>query len=187
MIVGLLKGVVVGKYETADELPKGVKGITGVEDLKRKTGKELAVLFNSLVPEEKQVSKFASVLEGASAVWGAMEAYTVPNQMVKEVKAPKAEKEPKPPKEHKPTKTDAIRKYIADKNEFTVEEIMTLVDDDRRGNVTTTLTILCNPVRTKKDPIPYKYDKSVKKFVKIGTTPTPAAPPAAPAAEAPQA
>ena len=186
MIAGFLKGVLVGKYETAEELPKGVKGISSVEDLKKKSVKELSIMYNTLVgPDVLQAGKYASVLEGANAVWGAIEAATVTN-LVKEVKPEKAPKEPKAPKEHKPTKTDAIRKYIEGKDTFTVEEIMTLVADDRRGNVTTTLTILCNPVRTKKDPIPYKYDKTVKKFVKFGVTVTPEPAPAAPA-ETPQA
>jgi len=189
MIAGFLKGVLVGKYETADELPKGVKGITGPDDLKKKSVKELSILHNTLVgPDAPQVGKFASVLEGATKVWEAINAATVTN-LVKEVKAPKEPKPAKEPKEKRPTKTDAIREYISGKDEFTVEEIMTLVADTRRGNVTTTLTILCNPVRTKKDPIPFKYDKTVKKFVKVGTVPTPApeAVPATPPADAPQA
>jgi hypothetical protein len=177
MIAGLLKGILVGKYDTADQLPKGTKGITGPDDLKKKSVKELSILFNSLVAEPFQIGKFASVLEGATKTWEAIENFQITN-MEKPTKPEKAPKAPKAPKEKRATKTDAIRAYIVDKDEFTVEEIMALVADDRRGNVTTTLTILCNPVRTKKDPIPYKYDKTVKKFVKT----VPAVP-----AETPQA
>lgn len=182
MIIGLLKGVVVGKYNAVEDLPARVKGITGPDDLKKKSIKELTILFNSLVPEDQHVAKFPSVTDGANKCFAAMEAFEVAEPMVKEVKATRAPKEPKEPRA---TKTDAIRAYIEGKDEFTVEEIMQLVADDRRGNVTTTLTILCNPVRTKKNPIPYKYDKTIKKFVKV--VPVVATDPASAPAPAPDA
>lgn len=166
MLIGLLKGVVVGKYETEEELPQKVVGIASAEDLKKKTVKDLTLLHNSLVAEDAQVGKFKSVAEGAEATYAAMVAFEVEEPLVKEVKAGKVKKE-KPVKEPKITKAGKVREFVADKSEFTVDEVMELLGDDRRNNVASIIICLTSKEKTKVNPIPFKYSKDNKKFMRI--------------------
>jgi hypothetical protein len=86
MIYGLKKNALVGKFETIDLVPAGTEAVTGPEDMKGKSVKNLQSLYKKLTGAEKV---FETLDQATAEVWGALEAHQEPE------KAPKAEKTPR--------------------------------------------------------------------------------------------
>lgn len=84
-MIALKKNVIVGKFDSVDDVPKGAEAIAEAGDLKGRSLKSLAALYNKLAGDSyEQVKKFETEDEATAAVFALLEAYESPVKEKKE-------------------------------------------------------------------------------------------------------
>lgn len=155
MILCLKNNRVVSKFDEPKEgeeipVPEGGELIKSHEDLAKKSPAVLAKIAASVGAD---ISVDVKVF--LKNVFEVLEEGEIKVRVAKS-------KEPKEPRD---TKTTRLREFIADKEEFSVEQVMeVLPGENKRSNVMTIISVLCNKERTKKDPLPFWYDKNTRTF-----------------------